>query len=257
MSTHHFCTEDAANYGIEEAIILQNIGYWSCKNLANRQNIKKGRVWTYNTRDAFIELFPYLAKGQDIKAKRVKIGRILRSLEDQGAIVSEQLNKNRHDRTKWYSVTDVSKLKKYGEISSEALKTLKEQICSFDRTEMFYPENKSVPSLTDNKQQIENTTTTTTEERAREKLDFDDFAICLIKLINDMIKEGGWVPKGQQVPKATWLKSKAEELYHRLPNPSPADCSVLILRDWTNLIGKQTDQLPKIRKNLDGLTACP
>ena len=155
MANHYFCTEDAAQYGIEEAVILQNNGYWCGRNLANRQNIKNGRVWTYNTRDAFLEQFPYIAKGKDTKARRVKIGRILQSLESQGAIVSEQLNKSNYDRTKWYSLADMSKLGKYSTFSLEALKTLKEQNCSIGETDMFHQENDSVSSsLSNNKQQI-------------------------------------------------------------------------------------------------------
>ncbi len=60
MAVHQFCTEDAARYGVEEAILLWNIGFWCATNLAKRQNIHDGRVWTYNPHRAYLELTPYL-----------------------------------------------------------------------------------------------------------------------------------------------------------------------------------------------------
>ena len=247
MAIHHFCTEDAAEYGIEEAIVLQNIGFWCCKNLANRKNIHDGRVWTYNTRDAFIELFPYLVKGKDIKAKRVKIGRILQSLEKQGAIVSEQFKKSNYDQTKWYSLKDISKLEKYGVISPEALELLREQICSLDDSNMFPHENESVLSSTDKKQQIKNATTTD----ARDSDLFDKFFFCLVNVLNDMITEGGWIHSSSKKPTKSWLLPKAKSLFSRLRDPDPADCAVLVLKDWSKLIATQ-DHLPVVQNDSEG-----
>lgn len=249
VAIHHFCTEDAGLYGIEEAIILQNIGFWCCSNLANRINIHDGRVWTYNTRDAFLELFPYLVKSGDIKARRIKIGRILNSLEDQGAIVSDQLNKSKHDRTKYYSLADISKLEKYGKVSLQALSLLKEQICSIEDSDMFHRCNDSVLSLTDKKQHI----TTTTEVRARKnsEQDFEVFYFCLVNVLTDMISEGGWISSKSKKPTKSWLMPKAKGLFERLPFPDPADCAVLVLRDWSKLVSVCVDQLPVVTSGVE------
>ena len=145
MAFHHFCTEDAARYGIEESIILYNIAFWCVKNLANRKHIHDGNVWTYNTRDAFIEQFPYLVPGKTEKAKRDKMGRILKSLETKGAIVSGNYNKSPYDQTKWYALADPKTLSKYGEISPEAANLLMPQICAIDNSDVSHQERKNEP----------------------------------------------------------------------------------------------------------------
>ena len=256
MATHFFCTQDAAKYGIEEAIILWNIGFWCANNLANRRNIHDGRVWTYNTHKAFLELAPYLCPenpsirnasypDEDSKVKALekenkrrcqKVRRILKSLEEQGAIVSGNYNKNKYDQTLWYSLKDQSTLTKYAEISPEAAKLLKLQICRLEVTELSNGDYKNVTPIPDSKHRSVNPKKTTTTE----KPNFNDFAIVLISLIKEMIKEGGWVPAGQQAPKATWLETKARTLFDKFPDPSPEDCAVLILKDWTSLLSNQS-----------------
>lgn len=230
MAVHHFCTEDAARYGVEEAILLWNIGFWCGRNLANRKNIKNGRVWTYNTRDAFIEQFPYIARGKDTKAKRVKVGRILQSLETQGAIVSEQLNKTNYDRTKWYSLADMSTLGKYSEFSLEALETLKEQICSFEDTDMFHQENDSVLSLTDNKQQIINRVSQSTL-RAREKSSADESGNFSERVMAELLADR--LPEH----KHRYARLKIAEYQERFPESgSVADCYSYVVQAVTHQI---------------------
>lgn len=147
MATHHFCTEDAAQYGIEESIVLQNIGFWCGTNLAKRQNIHNGRVWTYNPASAWLEITPYIcpakniqpedfdneqdfqkAKERDFRRRIEKFRTVFKSLEKQGAIVSGDYNKKKSDNTKWYALADQSKLSKYQNISLEALKLLTPEI---------------------------------------------------------------------------------------------------------------------------------
>ena len=96
MSTYHFDTEDANNYGVEAAIILYNLCFWIKHNKANDKHFHKGRYWTYNSTKAFTDLFPFWSYQ--------KIGRLLRSLETDGVIVSDNFNKAGFDKTKWYSV---------------------------------------------------------------------------------------------------------------------------------------------------------
>jgi hypothetical protein len=97
---HHFEIEDAKKLGIEKAVMLDNLRFWLQKNIANDQNIYDGRVWTYNSAEAFSKLFPYWS--------RQKIARMLRELEEAGVIISGNYNKTRYDRTKWYSLNDES-----------------------------------------------------------------------------------------------------------------------------------------------------
>lgn len=94
---HHFNIEDAKKYGVECAVILNNIKHWSVVNKANNNNFHEGKYWTYNSVNAFTEIFPYLTKD--------KIRRCLDKLEDSGEIVSGNFNKSHYDRTKWYSLS--------------------------------------------------------------------------------------------------------------------------------------------------------
>lgn len=93
-----FDTDIAVAYGVDEAIMLQNIIYWINKNAANGKAFHDGRYWTYCSAEGFVKLFPFWSAPQ--------IRRILKSLEDQGAIVSGSYNDNKYDRTKWYALSD-------------------------------------------------------------------------------------------------------------------------------------------------------
>lgn len=99
---HSFEVEDAVKYGIEKAIILNNLRFWLEKNRANRKNISDGQVWTYNSADAFGVLFPYI--------KPKTIARYLREMEDDGLIISSQKSENKLDRTKFYTLPEYSVL---------------------------------------------------------------------------------------------------------------------------------------------------
>lgn len=95
---HSFNTEVAELYGVEEAIIIENIYFWILKNKANDKHFHDECYWTYNSARAFTELFPYWTERQ--------LERILKNAESKGAIKTGVYNKIKYDRTKWYSVTD-------------------------------------------------------------------------------------------------------------------------------------------------------
>lgn len=95
---HHFEPDIAERYGIEEAILFENIYYWCSKNMANNQNFHDGHYWTYNSVKAFSVMFKYMTEK--------KISSALKKLEDAGIIMSGCYNPNPYDRTKWYAITD-------------------------------------------------------------------------------------------------------------------------------------------------------
>ncbi len=95
---HSFNVEIAKEYGIHEAIILEHMYFWIAKNIANGKNYFDGHYWTYNSINAFRELFPYMS-GATIR-------RVLQSLEQNGFILKGNYNKASYDRTKWYALTD-------------------------------------------------------------------------------------------------------------------------------------------------------
>jgi hypothetical protein len=95
---HHFNTEYALKYGIEEAIVINNLQFWITKNRANKKHFINDRTWTYNSYKAFSEIFPYWNEH--------KMKRILDSLVDKEILLRENYNKSGYDRTCWYAFKD-------------------------------------------------------------------------------------------------------------------------------------------------------
>ena len=94
---HSFSVEVAEKFGIEKAVILENFYFWIRKNKANKKNIHDGRCYTYNTAEAFAELFPYI--------KERRIAQLLREMENEdNLLLSGQFFS--YDRTKSYTLTD-------------------------------------------------------------------------------------------------------------------------------------------------------
>jgi hypothetical protein len=95
---HHFNTEYALKYGIEEAIVINNLQFWITKNRANKKHLIENRTWTYNSYKAFSEIFPYWNEH--------KMKRILDSLVEKEILLRENYNKSGYDRTCWYAFKD-------------------------------------------------------------------------------------------------------------------------------------------------------
>lgn len=95
---HSFNTKLAEKYGIEEAILIENIAFWIRKNIANKKNCQEGEYWVFNSAKAFGELFPYI--------NPTKINRTLKKLETLNILKTGNFNKISYDRTKWYTIVD-------------------------------------------------------------------------------------------------------------------------------------------------------
>jgi len=98
---HAFCTKDAAQYGLIEAVMLNNFRFWIAHNVANKCHAHDGRTWTYNSTKAFQELFSYLSINQ--------IRRCLDSLIEQGVLVRGNYNASAYDKTSWFAFADEQK----------------------------------------------------------------------------------------------------------------------------------------------------
>jgi hypothetical protein len=96
MNKHSFSVKVAEQYGIEKAILLDNFFFWCQQNAANGKNIHQGRAYTYNTAEAFAQLFPYM--------KARKIAELLRQMETDGLLQS--LQNQGTNRVKSYTLTD-------------------------------------------------------------------------------------------------------------------------------------------------------
>ena len=95
---HFFDPDIAGKYGVNEAIILNNIAYWVDKNKKNEHNFFEGRYWTYNSAKAFKDQFPYMSVRT--------IQRVLKHLIDEGLILSGKFNSDTRNRTNYYTLTD-------------------------------------------------------------------------------------------------------------------------------------------------------
>ena len=104
MTQHHFNIDIAEKAGIEAAILYENICFWIAKNKANGKNFIDGYYWTYNSWDAWQELFPYM--------KKYTIKSALLKLREQGFIEWDSgINPNdKWDKTAYYRLSEESNI---------------------------------------------------------------------------------------------------------------------------------------------------
>jgi len=85
-------------YGVENAVLIQNIYWWTQKNKANGSHFYEGRYWTYNSTNAFAMLFKFWTVRQ--------VRAIIENCEKKGALMVGNFNKSGYNRTKWYALSD-------------------------------------------------------------------------------------------------------------------------------------------------------
>ena len=95
---HSFEVDIAVKYGVNAAILLQHIYFWCQKNRANKRNYHDGLYWTYNSRNGFREIFPYLSERQ--------VKTAIDKLVEDGVVVTGQYNESKWDKSLWYALTD-------------------------------------------------------------------------------------------------------------------------------------------------------
>lgn len=130
---HSFDIGIAKKYGVQAAVILNHLYFWIEKNKANGENFYDGQYWTYNSKRAFTELFPYMTERQ--------IDYALKKMVDDGLIVKGNYNVVAYDRTLWYSITK----KGYSII----------QNCEMEETKLASATNKIVQPIPYNNTDIE------------------------------------------------------------------------------------------------------
>lgn len=84
--------ELAVVIGLNEAMILQQMHYWIRKS---EHNID-GKTWIYNSISQWREQFPFWSEST--------INRTIKNLNEQGLLFIGNYNRDRRDRTKWYSI---------------------------------------------------------------------------------------------------------------------------------------------------------
>lgn len=97
----HFNEDVAFHYGVENALMIQNIAYWVYKNKEAGRNFHNGRYWTFNTVESFTGQYQFWTYAQ--------VRRILKNCVKLGALQEGNFNRQKYDRTKWYTVSDKAK----------------------------------------------------------------------------------------------------------------------------------------------------
>jgi hypothetical protein len=93
--SHSFSVEDAEEYGIECAILINHFKFWIEQNQAMGRNFHDGRTWMYQTQAEIAAIYPYWS--EDVVFKTIK------KLVDLGVLRKGNYNKSCIDRTLWYS----------------------------------------------------------------------------------------------------------------------------------------------------------
>lgn len=134
MKFHNFNTNIAKEYGIAEAVFINNLQHWIEKNRANNKHFYDDRWWTYNSIPAFAEIFDYLSAPQ--------IKRLIKRLVDKEVIVIGSYNKNPYDHTRWYAFKDQERFLFHNDSSIRRDRPI-------DETPEYHSSDDIVPSLTD------------------------------------------------------------------------------------------------------------
>jgi hypothetical protein len=117
---NHFNSNIAVAYGINTAIFVQQLSQWTFINLVNKRNLHDGLCWSFNTLEAYEDIFPYWSKRQ--------LETLISNAVRDGLVVKGNYNKHKYDRTCWYALTHKG-LSFFPELITEKhLRTLAESI---------------------------------------------------------------------------------------------------------------------------------
>jgi hypothetical protein len=83
----------ACEIGVKEALVFQQIHYW----MGKKPHERDGRYWIYNTMSAWQQQLAFYSQRT--------IERAIKTLTNLGIVISGNHNKNRNNRTRWYSVS--------------------------------------------------------------------------------------------------------------------------------------------------------
>jgi len=157
----HFNSHVAIKYGVEEAIIINHLVFWIHKNKCDRLNHYDGRTWTYFPVKDLVSLFTFWSIDQ--------IKRIIKRLEQKGAVISGNYNKVKFDRTKWYALEN--------EAEMFTLHNLHDPLCGIAQSESAESHNgmcgnhQPIPNNKTYNEKDNNNPLTPLNEKKKEKLE--------------------------------------------------------------------------------------
>ena len=89
----------AKELGINEAIIFNHIEYWlriNSKKSHNENNVIDGKIWMFESVSKMCEYLDFLSEKQVYTA--------IKNLVNAGYLIEGSFNKNKFDRSKWYTI---------------------------------------------------------------------------------------------------------------------------------------------------------
>lgn len=96
---HYFSASVASKLrDINLAIIVNHLNYWINRNKNENKNFIEGKYWTYQTIKYIAEKYSYYSEHQ--------VKRFLRKLIDKKVLIRRNFNKEKFDKTSWYTFTD-------------------------------------------------------------------------------------------------------------------------------------------------------
>ena len=98
LKNHHFNIEIAKVFGIQAAVILDQLIYWIEQNEAENTNIYNGKAWCIASYETLLKRFPYFTKRQ------IEFG--IEKLIEKGIIITGNYSKNRFNRTRYFAFSD-------------------------------------------------------------------------------------------------------------------------------------------------------
>ena len=125
-----FYTHEAMEYGVDRAILINYLRLFISGNKARGENIHEGATYTHNTYDEIVARHPFWSKQ--------KVGRIVRSLIDDGVLLVSCLAENPWDRRSYYAFADEGKFLASHVIKSESSEGIKSEPCTKFKTEPSY-----------------------------------------------------------------------------------------------------------------------
>lgn len=186
--THHsFNVDIAQKYGIEEAVIINNIAFWMTKNIASGENIHNGRCWVFNSVKAWCVIFPYI--NQD------RMRRVLDSMCKRNILAKDNFNEAKYDRTSWYTIIEPSICEMYqiqladlpiaiGSVA-EPIPVINSIINTINTLETSFPQDTRV-SPTKTEPPMGNTEVAPSEEPKPKAKKYAKEAEVVVKLLNDL-----------------------------------------------------------------------
>ena len=95
---HSFNVNVAKKVGVNSAILLNHFYFWIAKNRADNLNFYDNHYWTFISKKALCDLFPYMTLSQ--------IEYAIKKLIESGYLITGNYNKSTYDRTLWYAITN-------------------------------------------------------------------------------------------------------------------------------------------------------